>query len=185
MKKVGLSILFLMLSVCSFAQNEHIKFMGIPLNGTIQQFHQKLVGRGCKHDVKLSGMMAKGTRAFNGSFAGNKATIFVYYDENTNIVYRAKAVIDCSGEGIRDSQFNDIKNLLDTKYGTLLSEKGTHEDYDAYSYIIFSDNTDKLIGHVDLYISKQEFGFHKYSLHVDYFDIVNSEKHDQKRLDDI
>ena len=185
MKKIVISFFLLMITVCSFAQTEHVKFMGIPLNGTIQQFHQKLVGKGCKHDVKLSGMMAKGTRAFNGTFAGNKATIFVYYDENTNIVYRAKAVINCSGDGIRDGQFNDIKNLLDTKYGTLLSEKGSHEDYDAYSYIIFSDNADEMIGHVDLYVTKQEFGYHEYSLHVDYYDYANNLKHDRKRLDDI
>lgn len=185
MKRIAISFILLFISFCIFAQTDHVKFMGIPLNGTIQQFHQKLVAKGCRHDAKLSSLLSKGTRVFKGSFADKNADIFVYYDESTKIVYRAKAVIICSGDNIRDVQFEDFKNLLDTKYGTLLSNKGTKENYDAYSYPIFSETTDYMIGRVDLYVSKQEFGYHEYTLHVDYFDDINTKKHDRKRLEDI
>ena len=175
--------LILLVSVCSFAQTEHVKFMGIPLNGTIQQFHQKLVGKGCRHDAKTSSLFNNG-RAFKGSFAGNNANIFVYYDEKTKIVYRAKAVITCNGEDIRDSKFNDIKNLLDAKYGTLFSQKDTKDGYDSYVYPIFSEQSDE-IGYVAIYVSENQYGYHEYALHVDYYDYTNMKKHDRMRLDDI
>ena len=185
MKRASLSFLLLMLTAWSFAQNEHVKFMGIPLNGTIQQFHQKLVGKGCGHDVKTSNMLGNGARAFKGTFAGNKADIVIFYDESTKIVYRAKAIISCYGESARDSKFNDMKDLLDTKYGPLFSFKDTHEGYDSYVWSIFSEASDQLIGTVGIFVTENELGFHEYSLHVDYYDFDNNKKHDQKRLDDI
>ena len=185
MKKVAISFLTVMITVCSFAQTEHIKFMGIPLNGTIPQYHQKLVAKGCSHDVKTSSMLGNGARAFKGSFAGNKADIVIFYDESTKIVYRAKAIISCYGESTRDSKFNDMKDLLDTKYGSLFSFKDTHEGYDSYVWSIFSETSEQMIGTVGIFVTENEFGFHEYSLHVDYYDFANNKKHDQKRLDDI
>ena len=185
MKRIVLPFVLAIISICTFAQSEHVKFMGIPLNGTIQQFHQKLVAKGCRHDARASSYLPNGTRAFDGSFAGKKADIYVYYDETTKIVYRAKAVIACNGENIRDTEFNDIKDLLDTKYGALNSYKDTQEGYDSYLYLIFSERSDDAIGSVGIYVSEREYGFHEYSLHVDYYDNSNLQKHDRKRLEDI
>ena len=94
-------------------------------------------------------------------------------------------VIVCNGDNLRELEFIDIKNLLDTKYGTLFSEKGTNEGYDSYSYPIFSEKKEEQIGRVDIYTSKNEYGYNEYSLHIDYLDHANHLKHDQKRLDDI
>ena len=168
-----------------FAQSEHAKFMGIPLNGTIQQFHQKLVAKGCRHDTKTSSVISNGTRAFKGSFAGNDAFIYVYYDETTKIVYRAKAVISCSGEVMRDTKFNDLKGLLETKYGTLFSEKDTYEGHDSYTYPILSKQSGEMIGVAGIYVSKNEYSLDEYGIHVDYYDFANNKEHDDKRLEDI
>lgn len=185
MKRIAILLALLITSICMFAQNEHVKFMGIPLNGTIQQFHRKLVAKGCQLDAKFSSMISGGARAFNGSFADNHANIYVYYDESTKIVYRAKAVINCNGEYIRDIKFKDIKNLLDTKYGSSFSKKETHYGYDFYTYFVFSETSERMIGSVDFYVSENPYRDHEYSLHVDYYDNVNKQKHAQNRLDDI
>ena len=185
MQKISISFLLFLTTICAFAQNEHVKFMGIPLNGNIQQFHQKLVAKGCRHDAKVSSMISKGTRAFKGTFAGKDADIYVYYDETSKIVYRAKAVITCNGNSIRDMQFNDFKGLLDTKYGTLFTQKDTQDGYDSYSYPVFAEQSEQMIGSVGIYVSENEYGYHEYSIHIDYYDNANLQKHERKRLDDI
>lgn len=185
MKRIAISIVLIFSAICMFAQSEHVKFMGIPLNGTILQFQQKLVAKGCRHDTRTSSVFPNGIRAFNGSFAGHKADIYVYYDETTKIVYRAKAVITCNGENIRDVQFNDIKNLLDTKYGTLFSQKDTQEGFDSYLFPILSEQSSEIIGSVAIYVTENQYGYHEYSLHVDYYDSNNNQKHERKRLEDI
>ena len=72
---------------------EHMKFMGIPLNETINQFQTKLSAKGVTVDVAANKTIGVGCRTFKGFFSGKDAQIFVYYDENTKVVYRAKAVV--------------------------------------------------------------------------------------------
>ena len=62
-----------------YAQTEHMKFMGIPLNGTISSFQSKLLSKGIKYDEVLSRHLGVGCRCFNGNFSGEKANIYVYY----------------------------------------------------------------------------------------------------------
>lgn len=80
LSRTQVSTLFcLLLVVAAFAQasNGHMKYMGIPITGTIAQFQAKLAAKGVKYNQQLSGMLEAGTRSFNGTFAGNKVTIFV------------------------------------------------------------------------------------------------------------
>ena len=49
------------------AQTEHMKFAGIPLNGSIEQFQKKLVAKGFRLNAKVSKMLPVGTRSFVGS----------------------------------------------------------------------------------------------------------------------
>ena len=59
-------------AIASSAQsNVHIKFMGIPVTGTIAQFQAKLVAKGCTYNKVASASISNGTRAFNGTFVGN------------------------------------------------------------------------------------------------------------------
>ena len=83
-----------------------MKFMGIPLNGTINQFQTKLSTKSVTVDVATNKTIGVGCRAFKGSFSGKDAQIFVYYDESSKVVYRAKAVIQSSDEDICDNNYN-------------------------------------------------------------------------------
>ena len=91
------------MSMCIQAQTEHLKFMGIPLTGSITAFQEKLKAKGIEYDAEGSRQIKVGCRCFKGSFSGEKANFYVYYNEKTKIVYRAKAVITClskeKGEG--------------------------------------------------------------------------------------
>ena len=83
--------LFAIISIVGLAQNttKHLKYMGIPINGTITQFQAKLIAKGCVHDKLTSNSLGVGCRAFKGHFIDNKVSIFVYYDESTKIVYKS------------------------------------------------------------------------------------------------
>lgn len=88
MKKYLTLILFVLMSITAAAQ--HMKFMGIPLNGTIAQFTTKLQSKGITISPtnKYSGA---GCRYFSGSFFGKRAEFYVYYIPSSKLVYRAKA----------------------------------------------------------------------------------------------
>ena len=65
-----------MFAIVLFAQtNNHIKFMGIPLTGTITQFQAKLVSKGCTYDKATSSSLSNGIKLYNGTFVGNKVDI--------------------------------------------------------------------------------------------------------------
>ena len=72
------------------AQTEHMKFAGIPLTGTIDQFQTKLVAKGYRLNTKMSKMLPVGTRSFVGTFAGKKGNIAVYYDSETKMFMELK-----------------------------------------------------------------------------------------------
>ena len=80
MKRFLSLFVMLVMTLGVMAQTQHMKFMGIPLNGTISAFHQKLVAKGCKHDVEVSKVAGVGSRAFTGTFFGEKSGIYVYYN---------------------------------------------------------------------------------------------------------
>lgn len=84
MKKYLLLILCtLFISVSLSAQsksNPHLKFMGIPINGSITNFQNKLIAKGFKYDKAGSMALETPTRIFKGQFAGETAQLFVYYD---------------------------------------------------------------------------------------------------------
>ena len=50
MKRILSTLFCLLLIVAALAQNtnEHLKFMGIPITGTLSQFQAKLIAKGCK-----------------------------------------------------------------------------------------------------------------------------------------
>lgn len=106
MKKLLFTLCCMIFAIASFAQsNVHIKFMGIPITGTIAQFQAKLVAKGCTYNKVASASISNGTRAFKGTFVGNKVDIYVYYDTNTKIVYRTKAVVSGVSEDIAEQEY--------------------------------------------------------------------------------
>lgn len=116
MKKI-ISILFLFLFVCCNMIAQQIKFMGVPLTGTISNFHSKMTAKGLTihpHN-KIAGV---GQRLYKGKFAGNDAEIMVAYDATSKIVYGACAVLEAHKDmDDTSSQYSAIKRDLVTKYG--------------------------------------------------------------------
>lgn len=138
MKKLIMLWLFAIISIISFAQNttEHLRYMGIPITGTITQFQTKLQTKGCSLDKSISNTLAMGCRAFKGKFVGNKVVIYVYYDEHTKIVYRVKSVISGTSEDIAEQEYNKIKNMLLQKYGMTYSNYGEQNGKESFAVLV-------------------------------------------------
>ncbi len=191
MKKLLFTLCCMIFAIASFAQsNVHIKFMGIPVTGTIAQFQAKLVAKGCTYNKVASASISNGTRAFNGTFVGNKVDIYVYYDTNTKIVYRAKAVVSGVSEDIAEQEYSKVKNLLSQKYGSDSEDMyvGTKDGKESVSFISANDEGE-INGAIDLFITQDEESWirspYNYNLHIDYNDRINTNKHDNQQLDEI
>lgn len=186
MKKL-LTLLLLCFALCINAQ--HMKFMGIPLNGSITLFQQKLAEKGIVYDKTSSDELSAGVRMFHGRFSGYDADIFVYYTPKTKNVYRAKVVIEKSSEDIMKSTAAKLVSLLMDKYGGNIS----YDDDGCASYEYYSmkkipdlENMYLEIGHIYLYKAVQDSYRGKlYFIHIDYGDTANEELNESANADDL
>ncbi len=189
MKKLLTLILFLAIAATAFSQSvSHMKFMGIPINGTITQFQAKLTAKGCSYDKRTSAYISSGVRAFKGNIVGNKATIFVYYNPKTKIVYRVKAVISNLTSSTASLKYDEIKELLSIKYALLHTGSNDYGESTAFKATP-DDDEYEIIGEVDLFITKNDAEWinypYNYNVHIDYYDLLNSTKNDAQQLEDL
>ena len=116
MKRILIALLFIFSCIGAMAQNanEHLKFMGIPINGTLESFTQKLVAKKIK-----SIQAAEGVGLFNGAFAGkNDCNIFVATVPNRNIVSKVVVCLPPRETWAwLESDYNEFKQMLTSKYG--------------------------------------------------------------------
>lgn len=108
--------------------NEHLKFMGIPINGTLESFSQKLVAKKIK-----SIQASEGIGVFNGTFAGKmNCNIFVATVPNRNIVSKVVVCLPPRETWAwLESDYNEFKQMLTSKYGEPLQHS---ETFKAGSY---------------------------------------------------
>ena len=169
----------LFISVSLSAQSsssQHLKFMGIPINGSITNFQNKLIAKGFKYDKVASNSPGITTRIFNGQFAGESAELYVYYDQTQKFVYRVKTVIQRSSEEQILFKMRMYRNQLIEKYNASAVEE-VHEGNESY-YIPVEN------GWIDLYYVKNTYDI-GYSLLIDYWDNFNAQKHEKNNMNDL
>ena len=186
MKKYLLVALCCLFSIHTQAQTEHMKFMGIPLNGSITAFQTKLQAKGIRYDAETSRQLSAGCRCFKGSFSGEKADFYVYYNEKTKIVYRAKAVITCLNKDSGEEKFYTFRSMLKSKYSTGIVTDSEQEGHPALSIFVYNSKQDKGMGYVNMYIANSLYSFmDEVTLHIDYEDIANSDVNHVNNMDDL
>lgn len=184
MKKTVVIIFLLVSSLFAFAQSEseHLKFMGIELDDTITEFQKKIEAKGCVLDP-ITNKLPNGIRMFNGTFSGEKASIFVYYNQQSKIVYRAKVVIERNDKDLIEQLMSKFENRLDMKYGTdikntTLDEIDYFNKFDQHLYRLNN-------GEIGLFICLEKKYSYQYSLHIDYKDAANSLMNYILEMDDL
>ena len=178
-----LTLAISLISVIAFAQNSHIKFMGIELNGTISEFQTKIQAKGATVSPD-SKSYPNGIRAYNGTFSGEKATILVWYNERTKQVYRAKAIVNRYGKDLIEQVMTKMEGKLDIKYGTDCKESELVEDDHLHEFkqSVYSLEN----GTIGLFITSGGYSDQEqFSLHIDYYDKENFAKITVQEMDDL
>ena len=185
MKKTVVIIFLLVSSLFAFAQSEseHLKFMGIELDGTITEFQAKLLKKGVTiaPDSKL---LPNGIRSFKGKFSGEEADIAVFYNPQDKTVYRAKVRIKRYGKDSIERLMSTFEYKLDLKYGTDNKQTSTETDdkYNKFNEHLYSVEN----GRINLFIVAGDgLSYGEYSLHIDYYDWLNSFMNDLEEMDDL
>lgn len=163
--------------------NDHLKFMGFELNGTISDYHKKLLSKGIQISANNSSLPV-GQRSYQGIFSGNDAEIVVWYNPRTKNVYRAKAIIKRKGKNLIQQLQSDIKAKLDAKYmSATKSQELVKDDYmhEFYQYSYSLPN-----GMIGLFITSTNYSnLNDFYLHIDYIDRENNLKSKIDEMDDL
>ena len=133
---------------------QHLKFEGIPIDGTITNFQQKLQTKGMNVNRTKSNDAPVGQRIFNGKFRGYNAEITVYYGRKTKIVYKVEAVIESKKkefiQTILDKSLEKIENTYHYR-----SEHDVEDATDMhFRYHIYQTKTsEQSIGMIEIHPS--------------------------------
>lgn len=133
MKKIVITFCLLIFAMGTIAQNslkeeDHLKFMGIPLCGDISGFSRKLVDR---TNAVPSGF-SNGLYSFKGTFAGYNADIHVCFNNKSREVYQAYAVVDNNVKERAVDVFNEFKILLCKKYPDSYTKDSEAYGFDSF-----------------------------------------------------
>ena len=181
MKRIFLLLMMTLFSCALFAQTEHMKFAGIPLTGSIEQFQKKLIAKGFRLNAKISKLLPVGTRSFIGTFAGKKGNIAVYYDPDTKTVYGAKVYYDGLTDDRAKEEMDNLRSILSAKYG----EDNITDGIDKSNRNTFTVDTG--LGSIYCYILKDETMLtypYNWSTHAEFNDYINGRNHQSKVMDD-
>ena len=190
---IALLLVFSFIGVMAQNTNEHLKFMGIPINGTLESFSQKLVAKKIK-----SIQAAEGIGLFNGTFAGKmNCNIYVATVPNRNIVSKVVVILPPRETWAwLESDYNEFKQMLTSKYGepfqlseTFKAGPFTTSDYSKMSslregkceyYTVWKLNE----GAIELEIISIESPSSCF-VRISYFDAINSKLEESSKQDDL
>lgn len=117
MKKLFSLLLVLLLPVMASAQSksEHLSFMGIPLDGKVAPFIEKLKAKGLTH----LGNIGEGVDALEGTHLGDtNSRILVHYTPKTKQVYAVTALMHKHSRWADvEAQYKALKDSLRKEYG--------------------------------------------------------------------
>lgn len=181
-----ISVLFVLCLCMAASAQQHMKFMGIPLDGTIDNFALKLKAKGVTYDAAKSKAAGQGIRVFNGTFVGENAMIAVYYNSKSKIVYGAAVELQYSTVESAHTPFANLTEQLQQKYPNAKYRANRDSDGDANGVAFdIPDKTEtKRIGVIlqTLNVSDSGYGC---SIWLMYTDVDNFQKNDNINNEDL
>ncbi|MCQ2349453.1 MAG: hypothetical protein MJZ98_03110 [Paludibacteraceae bacterium] len=182
MKKVVFLLAALLLSLSiRAAQEPHVKFMGLPMNGVASTFEKKLIAKGLVADVDYNAQKTVTAHRFYGQFMGQDATIFVYFNAKNKKVYQAKVVLETLDEEEMEKLYTNMVQLIRDENGNNFSDEGEQNGHPNHSIYIKKFPEDKRyrpsrsMGRIDIYRIDNPEGDGYLKLHIDYIDKLNYE----------
>lgn len=114
MRRIILTATAALLSVILYAQDPHLKFKGIPLDGNYKAFAQKLVTKGFRQmEATDNGIV------LIGNFMANpEVMVVVYPDPSTKVVFNVSAMLEAGDSWpLIKKKFDEIVSTYKEKYG--------------------------------------------------------------------
>ena len=127
MKRYFLLLLFA-LATFSLSAQEHQKFMGIPIDGSVAAMVNQLKAKGFE-EISVDDTGA----AVEGMFSGERRMVFIYGTPTTKKVYQVIVVLkESSSWSTLKSTYTEYKKLLENKYGNAIGgEEFNYPYYDG------------------------------------------------------
>lgn len=186
MKKVATIIVLALLTSLTI-QAQHLSFKGIPLEGTLQAFASKLVGKGFKQVGKQEGIVI-----LNGPFAGyQKCEIGLVGNAKGNIFKVVVIFPKHNKWGDVEKDYYQLKELLTQKYGqtsTVIEDLDETDDWMKLYKISESEASFGCEwtvegGSIELQISKTDYM--EAAVFLSYFDQSGQQEAIQSAIDDL
>ena len=191
MRKILIALMLCITSICYAQECSHMKFMGIPMEGSVQQFVSKLKAKGLTYMTTSDGISL-----LKGEFATVKDCIVgvtkMVDADKVNMV-----VVMFPGKenwGTLSKDYYNLKEMLAEKYGEPQSIEnfGKNEEYlnDLIKFHKILDSEATFMseytcnnGRVQLSMAKNDFS--KCSLIIRYIDEANASETRQRIMDDL
>ena len=187
MKKI-ISLLFALCVCLSLSAQDHMKFMGIPLNGTIDNFTLKLKAKGVIYDAAKSKALSPGSKFYNGLFMGEKATFVVFFNTKSKVVFGVMVDLSYSSTELAYTPFKNIAEQLLKKYPKAVFEanKDSEGDVNGLTFSIPDEADTKRIGIIiqTLYPSESSLD-NKCLINLTYTDVDNFQKSEAINNEDL
>ena len=185
MKKI-ISVLCAICLCMAVSAQQHMKFMGIPLDGTIDNFALKLKAKGITYDAAESKSADAGTRIFNGKFMGEKAKFVVFYNSKSKIVFSSAVELNYPTVESAHTPFVNLNDQLQQKYpdATCKEYTGPDGDVDGLAMDIFDETGDNMIGFILQTLKAPSSGY-GISIYLTYTDSDNFKKSEVLNNEDL
>jgi len=192
MKKTLFFVIAILLSASLNAQNaaEHMKFKGIPIDGTLTDFTQKMKQKGFIYKGIEDGMAL-----FEGEFAATKGCTVIAVAKSTNVVHKVGVAFpDCDTWSCLSNKYESLKDMLTQKYGEpsfnveRFDDRYVSDDNDRY-YNVRTDRCKYATswvteeGEIDLDITHS--GYTSCFVRLIYIDGTNTDKVINQAIDDL
>lgn len=113
MRKFLFTLAFALMAMVTFAQDEHMTFKGIPMQGPLNTFVQKLKDKGfILVESKKEGAI------LNGKFASYNDCLVFVYTENGNVSHVGVMFPEQKTWSEITTMYYSLKEMLTEKYGT-------------------------------------------------------------------
>lgn len=178
----------MLFAVISVRAQEHLSFKGIPIEGSLTAFCQKLKAKGFTS-------IDNNLMLFTGDFTGRNATVGVTATDDGKDVFAVVVLFDPSGEWkTLVNTYDYYKNLYTRKYGKPSISKEKNPAYSDSNTalmaevhqgtVVYGSAWETIGGDIQLSIEKSS-GVYEGMVIIRYRDSQNIETKIQKDLDDI
>lgn len=187
MKKI-ISLLFAFCLCMAASAQQHMKFMGIPLDGSIDNFTLKKA-KGVTYDAAQSKKLSPGSKFYRGTFMGERTCFVVMFNAKSRLVYGVGVEMPYSSLALAKTPFMDIADKLHTKYPTAVydrMDKDGSNDVLGISFTIPEENSTELLGIIMQELKRPDGILSTdWSINLIYTDAKNYKKHESLNNEDL